>query len=165
MYQIGELVQYGNSGVCKVEEIVQGMPGLEEVVPCYLLIPVSKKDGKIYSPVEIGETRMRRILSREEVDAFLKKALESEGLSITNEKQCESIYRKELHSGDCYRWLILLKTLYSRKESRISAGKKVTAIDERYLKNVEDRLKEEFKIVIGEEGTISVLEKLSNSVK
>ncbi len=165
MYQIGELVQYGNSGVCKVEEIVQGMPGLEQAVPCYLLIPVSKKDGKIYSPVEIGETRMRRILSGEEVNVFLKKALESEGLAITNEKQCESIYREELHSGDCYRWLILLKTLYARKASRMATGKRVTAIDERYLKSVEDRLKEEFNIVIGEEGTISVLEKLSNSVK
>ena len=165
MYQIGELVQYGNSGVCKVEEIVHGMPGLEQDIPCYLLIPVSKKDGKIYSPVEIGETRMRRILSKEEVNAFLKKALESGGLSITNEKQCESIYREELHSGDCYRWLILLKTLYARKASRLSAGKKVTATDERYLKSVEDRLKEEFNIIIGQEGTISVLEKLSNSVK
>ena len=45
MYQIGELVQYGTSGVCKVEEIVQGIPGLGQNVPCYLLIPVSKKDG------------------------------------------------------------------------------------------------------------------------
>ena len=165
MYQIGELVQYGNSGVCKVEEIVQGMPGLEQDIPCYLLIPVSKKDGKIYSPVEIGETRMRRILSGEEINVFLKKALESEGLSITNEKQCESIYREELHSGDCYRWLILLKTLYARKASRIATGKRVTATDERYLKNVEDRLKEEFNIIIGPEGTVSVLEQLSNSVK
>ena len=165
MYQIGELVQYGNSGVCKVEEIVQGMPGLEQDIPCYLLIPVSKKDGKIYSPIETGETRMRRILSGEEAKASLEKALESDGLRIANEKQCESIYREELHSGDCYRWLILLKTLYARKATRIAAGKRVTATDERYLKNVEERLKEEFNIIMGQEKTSSVLEKLSNSVK
>ena len=165
MYQIGELVQYGNSGVCKVEEIVQGAPGLEQNVPCYLLIPVSKKDGKIYSPVEIGETRMRRILSKEEAHELLEKAWKSDGLSIVNEKQCEHIYREELHSGDCYRWLLLLKTLYARKTSRITAGKKITATDERYMKNVEDRLKEELGIVIGQEQTVLALEKLSESAK
>ena len=57
MYQIGELVQYGNSGVCKVEEIVQGMPGLEEVVPCYLLIPVSKKDGSSKETYKIKKNK------------------------------------------------------------------------------------------------------------
>ena len=165
MYQIGELVQYGNSGVCKVEEIVQGAPGLEQNVPCYLLIPVSKKDGKIYSPVEIGETRMRRILSKEEANELLEKAWKSDGLSIVNEKQCEHIYREELHSGDCYRWLLLLKTLYARKTSRITVGKKITATDERYMKNVEDRLKEELGIVIGQEQTVLALEKLSESAK
>ena len=165
MYQIGELVQYGNSGVCKVEEIVQGIPGLEQNVPCYLLIPVSKKDGKIYSPIEMGETKMRRILSKEEANELLEKAWKNEGLSIVNEKQCEHIYREELHSGDCYRWLLLLKTLYARKIIRMIAGKRVTATDERYMKNVEDRLKEELNIIIGEEQTTLALEKLSESAK
>lgn len=165
MYQIGELVQYGNSGVCKVEEIVQGIPGLEQDVPCYLLIPVSKKDGRIYSPIETGETRMRRILSKEEVKELLEKAWENDGLSIVNEKQCEHIYREELHSGDCYRWLLLLKTLYARKTRRTIVGKRITATDERYMKNVEDRLKEELGIIIGQEQTVLALEKLSDSVK
>ena len=165
MYQIGELVQYGNSGVCKVEEIVQGVPGLEQNVPCYLLIPFSKKDGKIYSPIETGEAKMRRILSKEEVKELLEKAWKNEGLSIVNEKQCEHIYREELHSGDCYRWLLLLKTLYARKTSRTTAGKRVTATDERYMKNVEDRLKEELNIIIGQEETVLALEKLFESAK
>lgn len=165
MYQIGELVQYGNSGVCKVEEIVQGMPGLGKDIPCYLLIPVSKKDGRIYSPIETGEIRMRRILSKEKVKELLEKAWEQDGLSITNEKQCEHIYRAELHSGDCYRWLLLLKTLYARKTKRAIAGKRITATDERYMKNVEDRLKEELGIIIGQEETALALEKLSDSAK
>ena len=165
MYQIGELVQYGNSGVCKIEEIVQGIPGLEQNVPCYLLIPIGKKDGKIYSPIEIGEAKMRRVLSKEEANELLEKAWKNDGLCIANEKQCEHIYREELHSGDCYRWLLLLKTLYARKTSRTTVGKKITATDERYMKNVEDRLKEELNIVIGQEETVSALDKLLNSAK
>ena len=160
MYQIGELVQYGNSGVCKIEEIVQGVPGLQKDIQCYLLIPVNGRDGKIYSPVDSGKVKMRRILSSEEVRELMEKVPQMEELTIANEKQCESIYKEELYSVDCSRWLGLLKTLYARKAARLEAGKKVTATDERYLKSVEDRLKEEFSIVLGKEETQSELEKL-----
>ena len=165
MYQVGELVQYGNSGVCKIEEIVQGVPGLQKDTRCYLLIPVNGRDGKIYSPVDSGKVKMRRILSGEEVRDLMGKAPQIEELTILNEKQCESVYKEELYSVDCYRWLGLLKTLYSRRAARLLAGKKVTATDERYLKSVEDRLREELSIVIGAEETKSELQKLSETVK
>ena len=161
MYQIGELVQYGNSGVCKVEEIVQGVPGLQTDTQCYLLIPVSGKDGKIYSPVGSGKVKMRRILSSEEVKELMGKAPEIETLTIVNEKQCEIVYKEELYSVDCYRWIGLLKTLYSRRSARIAAGKRITATDERYLKSVEERLREELSIVIGQEAAQSELDRLS----
>lgn len=165
MYQIGELVQYGISGVCKVEEIVQDVPGLKKDTEYYLLVPVSKKEEKIYTPVESGKVKMRRILSSEEVKELMKKASEIEKLAVVNEKQCEALYREELYSVDCYRWLSLLKTLYARKAARLAVGKKITATDERYLKNVEDRLKEELSLVIGQEETVTELGKLSDSVK
>ncbi len=165
MYQIGELVQYGSSGVCKIEEIVQGAPGLDKSIQCYLLIPVNKKEEKIYSPVDNGRVKMRRILSGEEVKDLMQKAPEIEQLSILNEKQCESIYREELYSIDCYRWMRLLKTLYTRRSARISAGKKVTATDERYLKNVEDRIKEELSMVMGKDEVVNELGRISDSVK
>ena len=164
MYQIGELVQYGTSGVCRVEEIVQGVPGLQKDTECYLLIPVSKKEEKIYTPVDNEKVKMRRILSSEEVKELMGKAPEIEGPAIVNEKQCESVYREELYSVDCYRWLGLLKTLYARKAARIAMGKKITATDERYLKSVEERLREELNLVIGQENTENELKRISLSV-
>ena len=164
MFQIGELVQYEISGVCKVEEIVQGVPGLQQDTQCYLLIPVGEKDGKIYTPVNNDKVKMRRILSSEEVKELMANVSQIQGPVIVNEKQCESIYREELYSADCYRWVGLLKILYARRAARKAAGKKVTATDERYLKNVEERLKEELNLIIGEEATLLELEKLSASV-
>lgn len=165
MYQIGELVQYGTSGVCRVEEIVQDVPWMPKDTPCYLLVPVGKKEEKIYTPIDNDKVKMRRILSEDEVKSLIEKVSEIEELSIENEKQCESIYREELYSVDCYRWLALLKTLYARKVARLAIGKKITATDERYIKNVEERLKEELVLIIGQEETAGVLEKLSNTVK
>lgn len=165
MYQIGELVQYETNGVCKVEEIVQGVPGLQKDTKCYLLVPVNKSDGKIYTPVDNDKVKMRRVLSSEEVKELMEKASQIVGPVIVNEKQCEHVYREELYSMDCYRWVGLLKTLYARRAVRIAAGKRVTATDERYLKNVEERLKEELNLVIGQEATLCELKKLSESVK
>lgn len=165
MYQIGELVQYGISGVCKVEEIVQDVPGLKKDTEYYLLVPVSKKEEKIYTPVESGKVKMRRILSSEEVKELMGKASDIEKLTIVNEKQCEVLYREELYSVDCCRWISLLKTLYARKAARLAAGKKITATDERYLKNVEERLLEELSLVIGQAEAVTELGKLSDSVK
>lgn len=165
MYQIGELVQYGTSGVCRVEEIVQGVPGLQKDTECYLLIPVSKKEEKIYTPVDNDKVKMRRILSSEEVRNLMEKASEIKGPDIVNEKQCENIYREELYSVDCYRWFGLLKTLYARRAARVAIGKKSTATDERYLKSVEERIIEELTLIIGQEQTVIELERLSESVK
>lgn len=165
MYQIGELVQYGTSGVCRVEEIVQGVPWLQKDTKCYLLVPVSKKEEKIYTPVDNDKVNMRRILSGEEVKELMDKMPEIEGPAIVNEKQCESIYREELYSVDCYRWLGMLKTLYARRAVRLANGKKVTATDERYLKSVEERLKEELSLIIGQDATARELERLSDIVK
>lgn len=165
MYQIGELVQYGTSGVCRVEEIVQGVPGLQKDTECYLLIPVSKKEEKIYTPVDNDKVKMRRILSSEEVRNLMEKASEIKGPDIVNEKQCENIYREELYSVDCYRWFGLLKTLYARRAARVAIGKKSTATDERYLKCVEERIIEELTLIIGQEQTVIELERLSESVK
>ena len=129
------------------------------------MIQVGKRDVKIYTPVNNDKVKIRLILSSEEVKELMENASQIQGPVIMNEKQCESIYREELYSADCYRWVGLLKTLYARRAARVAAGKKITATDERYLKNVEERLKEELNLVIGQEATDSELEKLSESVK
>lgn len=151
MYQIGELVQYGSSGICKIEGIVQDVIGLEQDKEYYLMIPVNRHDSKIYSPVDNTKTKMRRILSAEEVRGLMAAAPDMEELSISNEKQCEGVYKEALYSVDCHLWLRLLKTLNVRKAARTAQGKKCTATDERYLKSVKDRLYDEISVVLGEE--------------
>jgi len=44
-------------------------------------------------------------------------------------------------------------------------GKKITTTDERYLKSVEERMKEELNLVIGEEKTSIALDKIVNPAK
>ena len=44
--------------------------------------------------------------------------------------------------------LRIIKTIYIRKQARLSHGKKTTATDERYLKLAEDHLYSEFSMLL-----------------
>ena len=45
--------------------------------------------------------------------------------------------------------ICILKTLNQRKEERLAAGKKITALDERYLRVTEQELYGELSVVLG----------------
>ena len=44
--------------------------------------------------------------------------------------------------------IVIIKTIYIRKQARLSHGKKTTATDERYLKLAEDHLYSEFSMLL-----------------
>ena len=53
-----------------------------------------------------------------------------------------------MHQGSCEVLVSLIKTIYLRKEKRISKGYKVTAVDSRYFKQAEDFLYGELSIAL-----------------
>ena len=67
MYQIGDLIVYGSTGVCRVEavETPRHRPG-EEERQYYLLRPLYQ-DGTIRIPVDT-KVFMRPVISREEAE-------------------------------------------------------------------------------------------------
>lgn len=148
MFAVGDYIQYGNSGVCVVQEIVQGLENLSKDKKYYLLEPVVG-GGRIYTPVENTKVVMRKILTPEEIKTIVEKMEEIPELWITDERGREQSYKKALHSGDCKEWIQIIKTLYMRKQKRVQQGKKVTSTDERYMKTVEERLYSEFAVSLG----------------
>lgn len=151
MFEVGEFVQYGNSGVCRVKEIVTGVAGGPAEKRYYLLVPVSNTNGKIYTPVDNGKVAIRRILTAEEVRSLMQEIPKIESIQVQDERSRELCYKEALNSGSCRQWIGILKTLYERKRMRTSQGKKITSTDERYTKNVEDRLFGEFAVSLGKE--------------
>ena len=69
MFQIGELVVYGSTGVCRVEEISGlNQPGEDREKRYYRLRPLWQ-DGVIYAPVDSRKVSIRPVISREEAEA------------------------------------------------------------------------------------------------
>lgn len=147
MFEKGEYIVYGTSGVCKVEDITtMNLDGISKEKLFYILTPLCQNGGRIFTPVDNQKTLMRPILSQEEAKKLIKDIPRIEGLWIVNDKQREVTYRECMRNCDCRGWIKIIKTLYLRKIERAAQGKKVTATDEKYLKMAEEHLYLELSI-------------------
>ncbi len=149
MFEVGEYIVYGSNGVCRVENIgPMELAGVSRDRLYYTLIPNGQKDGKIYTPVDNEKVVMRRVLSEEEARALIDEIKDMDTIWVSDEKRRENIYKEVIHQCDSREWVKIIKTLYLRKRSRIAEGKKVTAVDERYLKIAEENLYGELAVAL-----------------
>ncbi len=150
MFEKGQYIVYGTSGVCKVEDITtMDMEGISNERLYYVLSPMSQNGGKIFTPTDNQKTMMREVLSKEEADRLIRDIPEIEELWIANEREREEKYKICMRSCDCREWIKIIKTLYLRKQERMEQGKKVTATDEKYLRMAEEHLYSELSIPLG----------------
>ena len=71
MFQLGELVVYGSTGVCRVEGFAGlDQPGEYRGKQYYQLKPLWQ-DGVIYAPVDSEKVPMRPVISREEAETII----------------------------------------------------------------------------------------------
>ena len=147
MFDVGEYVVYGGEGVCKVGEVGPlDMDGKKTEKLYYTLFPVYVSGTKVYTPVSNDKVVMRRILSKEETEQRIGESPQMEPLQVTDERAREQVYRNVLKNCDCREIVRLIKTVYTRKQKRISGGKKVTAVDEKYYRAAEEQLYGELAI-------------------
>ncbi len=144
MYNVNDVVVYGNQGVCEVVNIgTLSMSMADKKKKYYTLRPFYHKDAAVYVPVDNVTSVMRPVISRKEAESLIKRIPDIENAWIVNEQERETQYKTALRTCDCVELVKIIKTLYRRKKSRIDAGKKVTVVDERYFKQAENQLYEE----------------------
>ena len=87
MYEVGDLIVYGRTGICEVTEITTlKMDGVPKDKLYYILRPVHEKHGKVFTPVDNEKIVMRRVISKEEAEKLIREIPQIEGLWIGNEK-------------------------------------------------------------------------------
>lgn len=150
MFKKGEYIIYGSAGVCEIMDITtMDIKGIPKDRLYYVLHPHYEKDGKIFTPVDNKKTNMRRIISKEEATNIIDTIPEVDALWIADDKAREEKYKECVKSCECRDWMKIIKALYQHKEERIAQGKKITATDERYLKQAEESLYSELSISFG----------------
>jgi len=152
MCKIGDFVINTNNGICEIKDIVSmNISGSDK--DYYLLVPVEEKTAKVYLPLDNADQRIRYIMSEEEVWTLIHSIKDIPEVYIENEKEREKTYKEALSSKNPKQLISIIKTLYLRKQKRLEAGKKNTAVDERYFKLAENHLHAEISFVLKVEKT------------
>lgn len=162
MFQAGELVIYGNSGVCQIKEV--GVPGFstgENARSYYTLSPLHSTET-IYTPVDT-KVLMRTVISSTEAQTLIGQLpqLEEEDYSTCNTKWLANAYESSLQDYTCETLMKLIKSICMKNCEVILSRKKLNETDLKYLKRAEDLLYNEFSVALGvaEEDVKQVIEK------
>ncbi len=140
MYEVGELILYGRTGVCRVESIQPGAEDQEYYTlqplyqSCSITIPVN---SKVFS---------RPIISRAEAEELIRgmPEVEAEPYHNRNLNQLREHYRSCMDSHCCRDLIRMTKSIYLKRKEALAQKKKFGAVDERFMKEAEDLLFGEF---------------------
>lgn len=149
MFKVGEYVVYGVKGVCRIEDVTHiDIDGADKERLYYVLAPMENGGGRIYAPTDKPKIMMRKVISREEAERLIEEIPDIELLWVPDDRQREAKYKEALGTGDYRAWVSIVKTLYLRKKERLSQGKKITSLDERYMRAAENELFSELSLAL-----------------
>ncbi len=149
MFNIGQYVICGNKGVCTVEDITTlDISGVDKAKRYYILKPKYVTSSTVYVPVDSATNSMRNILTKGEALELIKEIPEMPVLEIKNEKLVEQEYKTCMKQNDSREWAKLIKTIYLRKQKRLEAGRKETAVDSKFFKIAEENLYGELAVAL-----------------
>lgn len=151
MYSIGDIIIYGEHGICHVEEKGPLKLGGANDRQYYTLRPYYHPDLVIYAPVDGGSVVMREPLSRDQARQLVAELPQIAPLEIPEEKGREALFNRVQHGCDCRALAGLVKALYLRRIRREKNGKRATGVDERYFREAEEQMYGELAYALGME--------------
>lgn len=149
MYKIGDYVAHYKAGICEVTAVGKlDISCSDKKKEYYTLKPLYDTGGTLYTPVSNARRQIRDVITAEEAQALIRNMSEIEVLWVEEEKKRESLYKEALLKNECKEWIAIIKTSYGRKMKRISSGKKVIHVDDKYLGIAENFLYGELAVAL-----------------
>ena len=151
MYQKGDYVIYGKSGVCMVEKVgTLDMPGVDSSRAYYTLRPVYATET-IFTPVDT-KVFMRPAVTQEEAIGLIKQIPEIESdmdleLEIDN-KTMPDYYQSLLTTHDCKDLIRLILIIHSRAQRAVEAKKRICQTDQNFMRDAENILYGELSVAL-----------------
>ena len=149
MFQVNDVIIYGVQGVCRIvgteEKIVSGMKK-----SYFVLKPVNDKNSTIFAPTdnEIVLKKMRRLLTKDEIYKLIDSMPDENAVWVANENERKELYKNILAKGDHLELIKIIKAIYVHKKEREAEGKRLHMSDERFFKDAEQILYNEFQYVL-----------------
>lgn len=149
MYNIGDYIIYGNSGVCKVITISKApIEGLNPERDYYTLQPIFDS-VMIYVPIDT-EVFMRPLMTVLEVEDLLRKIpdIKVSIISTNNSTELAGEYRKLINSHKSKDLVRLIKSIKKKNVKAEKEGRRIGLTDMRFLKQAEELFFGELSIIL-----------------
>lgn len=146
MFQVNDTIIYGIQGVCKIVGIEEkAISGTRK--DYFVLKPLSNEGSTLFAPTdnEAVLRKMRRVLSKNEIDALIDSMPHKQENWIEDERKRREVYKQIISSGDHAELIKMIKAIYLQKQEREAAGRRLHMADEQLFKQAEQILHEEFQ--------------------
>lgn len=149
MFKQNDTILYGCDGVCTIEGKTRRKFG-KKMVDYYVLKPVYQQSATFFVPVDNDKLtgRMHRILSKDEILAFIDSIPEEDDMWIDDLNDRRNKYKEIVAGGDRRELIRLIKALYTHKQKLLLSGKRPCYSDEKIFKDAERLLYNEFALVL-----------------
>ena len=140
MFQPGEVIVYGTSGVCRVEEITR-LPGGDRKRMYYKLKPLWQ-DGVIYAPLDSEKIPMRPVISRQEAEDLIERmpGIQAAVCRGTTVQALAQQYQSAVRDGGHQALIEMMKSIYLKRGQAEAKNRRLGIVDERYMKQAERML-------------------------
>ena len=146
MYKKGDVIVYGKSGVCIVDDICEVEFGIEGL--CYKLRPYDDQQNAIYVSVDNDKIMMRDVISAEKARDIIDQMGECPAIFPKNDKERAELVKETLNSEDMSKWMQLLKGLYIEREKRLRMRKSLKYKDEKVFNFLENFIMGELSVAL-----------------
>ena len=151
MFQPGELLVYGTTGVCRVEEITTPDLTRSDRGRQYYLLKPLYQDGVIYAPVDSEKVPVRPVISREEAESLIDliPSIRAEVCHAPTMQALAQHYQSAVRSHNCRELLELTMSIYLKWRQAEAQKRRLGMVDERYMKQAERLLYGELSAALG----------------
>lgn len=149
MFRVNDVIVYGTQGVCKIVDTEEKTVG-GKTKSYFVLKPVSEQGSTIFVPVDNESVlkKMRRLLTKTEILCLIDTMRSENAPWIEEENERKELYKNILAKGDHLELIKMIKAIYAHKTRREAEGKRLRMSDERYFKDAEQLLYNEFQYVL-----------------
>lgn len=149
MFHVNDVIIYGAQGVCKIAGTEEKIMGGKKK-NYYVLKPVGDNGSTIFVPTdnEVVLKKMRRLLTKDEIHKLIDSMQSESAAWVANESERRELYKNILAKGDHLELIKMIKAIYAHKKEREAEGKRLHMSDERFFKDAEQILYNEFQYVL-----------------
>lgn len=150
VYQVGDRVVYGIHGVCQIVDL-QIQTVNHKKVEYYVLEPITQSGARFFVPSQnqAAVSKLRSVLTKDEVDLLLKSEQYRQDIWTDDENQRKQYYRQLITEGDRCALMSMIRALHLHRKEQQLTGKKFHVSDANFLRDAEKVLYSEFSIVLG----------------